>query len=192
MVARRFTCKLLQFRELIIVAFRSTKVPRTPAPRTLVSPNKRQPLFSVRCLPLKPGPTPTLRQHPMQSSRGEKWRRLLLNPGLWVFIVVTVAGIFALRMVSLSGGLESTRLWLGALAPLLTIPLHIMISISPIPSDFICVGNGAFYGFWGGAACSWCGWWLAGMICFWIGRRLSIDLVTNAAERLPRLLRRYP
>lgn len=128
----------------------------------------------------------------MQSSFAEKWRRLLFNPGLWVFISVTILGVFTLRMLSLSGGLESIRIGLGALAPLFTIPLHIIISVSPIPSDFICVGNGAIYGFWGGAACSWCGWWLAGMICFWIGRRLSIDLVNNAAERLPRLLRRYP
>lgn len=118
--------------------------------------------------------------------------RVLRNPAVWVFIIVTAAGLGSLALLERLGGLEVVRGWLGAKAPLLTIPIHMVISISPIPSDFVCMANGAFYGLWGGMLCNWIGWWLAGLICFWIGRRIARDVAEDAWKRLPETLGKYP
>lgn len=120
-------------------------------------------------------------------------RRVLASPALWAFVVMTAAAVLALRAADRNGGLDALRQTLGGAAPLVTIPLHVVVSVSPVPSDFVCVGNGAFYGLLRGAACSWVGWWLAGMVSFAIGRRLRADFRPEAfVERLPAAWSRLP
>jgi uncharacterized membrane protein YdjX (TVP38/TMEM64 family) len=65
--------------------------------------------------------------------------------------------------------------------------------MTPVPSDFISIANGAAYGFLLGTGLSWLGWWLAALAEFGLGwwARKDFDLTTSL-DRLPDWLRRFP
>jgi uncharacterized membrane protein YdjX (TVP38/TMEM64 family) len=102
------------------------------------------------------------------------------------------AGIL-LQGLEAAGGPAGLRAWLGPGAPALTVPLQALVAASPLPSDALCVANGAVYGFGVGALLSWLGWWLGALLEFALGRRArgDFDLAATLA-RLPGFLRRLP
>jgi len=81
----------------------------------------------------------------------------------------------------------------GVSAAVVTLPLQIVMGLTPFPSDLFSIANGALYGLWIGTLLSWFGWWIAAMLQFAIGRRARMDFELDAeAERVPGWLRRFP
>jgi len=106
--------------------------------------------------------------------------------------LVLVGATVAYAAQNLGGAtLIGTRL--GWWAPAATVPLHVLVSLSPMPSDPIVIANGALYGPWLGALLGWCGWYLAAWIRFGIGRRAGRELpIEQWWRRLPSWLQRLP
>ncbi|MDJ0789978.1 MAG: VTT domain-containing protein [Myxococcota bacterium] len=81
----------------------------------------------------------------------------------------------------------------GARAPLVSIPIHVLLSATPFPSELIGVVNGSVYGLWVGALCSWVGWWCGAALEYALvrlgARQVDRD---DAARHLPAWLRRFP
>lgn len=44
-------------------------------------------------------------------------------------------------------GVQVVRQSLGKWAPLVAVPIHIIVAVSPISSDVVSIANGAVYGF---------------------------------------------
>lgn len=115
------------------------------------------------------------------------------SPVLWTAALIVVVGGALSWWTHSLGGSAGIRARYGMAAPLVTIPVHIVVSVSPFPSDVICVGNGILYGFWLGAAISWFGWWIAALLAYGIGRRARVDFdLAERLARLPRWLQRLP
>jgi uncharacterized membrane protein YdjX (TVP38/TMEM64 family) len=104
-----------------------------------------------------------------------------------------LAGYFAWRWIETSSGIGGLLEPFGALAPLVSIPVHVLLSATPFPSELVGVANGSVYGLWRGALYSWVGWWLGASLEYALVRRGAgeVDL-SGAANRLPQWLRRFP
>lgn len=124
---------------------------------------------------------------------GGRLRRLFrshLFLGLLAFAGFTFA---ILQLLDQLGGPHGIWERFGMFAPVVSMPLHAMVALTPVPSDLLAIANGAVYGFWLGAVLSWTGWWAAAMIQFWLARRLGRDWdVAGRMEMLPSWLRRFP
>lgn len=119
--------------------------------------------------------------------------RLLRSRVLWTIVAIFAFALALARLIDSYGGPQALRDRLGGSAPLLTVPLHAIVTVSPLPSDGLCVANGMIYGFWWGAVLSWLGWWLAGIASFTLGARARQELaLTEYGDRLPSWLRRLP
>ncbi len=92
------------------------------------------------------------------------WRRALRSPGVQLLVLIVAAAFLFGEAIAKQGGFEPLRHRLGAIAPLVTVPAHAAIAISPLPSEVIAVGNGLCYGFWQGALLNWLGWMLAALV----------------------------
>ncbi len=120
------------------------------------------------------------------------WRWLSL-PTVWVTFFVLVGGTALAIWVSSMGGPEVFRERYGLVAPLVTIPVHAIVAVTPFPSDVITIANGALYGFWAGAGLSWIGWWIGALAEYWLARQARRDFALDERlARLPRWLRRLP
>lgn len=97
------------------------------------------------------------------------------------------------RWLEVSGGAVALRARFGALAPLASIPVHVLLSATPFPSELVGVANGTLYGLWVGTLCSWIGWW-GGAALEYAMVRLGVRQVDSeaAVRRLPGWLRRFP
>lgn len=107
--------------------------------------------------------------------------------------MVLLAAYFSWRWLEGIGGALAVFDEFGSWAPLVSIPVHVLLSATPFPSELIGVANGSVYGLWVGALCSWVGWWCGagleyGLVRF--GAR-QVDL-GGSARRLPAWLRRFP
>jgi len=81
----------------------------------------------------------------------------------------------------------------GPAAPLVSIPVHVLLSATPFPSELIGVANGSVYGLWGGALCSWTGWWCGAALEYGLVRLGARHVEwADAVGHLPRWLRRFP
>ena len=108
---------------------------------------------------------------------------------LGLFIAAYAAALWTERI----GGAQGIWSRYGALAPIISVPLHTVLAVSPIPSDAVPIANGPLYGLWLGAAFSWLGWYAAAFIQFGLGRRLGMDFELDSHRaRMPPLLRRLP
>lgn len=118
---------------------------------------------------------------------------LLCSVRFWLLVAAILICSAATYVFFQYYSLAGIRTTLGPSAPLVTVPIHIVVSLTPFPSDVITIANGAVYGFLLGAVLSWVGWWLAALIEFTIGRRLG-DETNLAAQRdkMPAWIRRFP
>jgi hypothetical protein len=91
--------------------------------------------------------------------RTDRRGRALVTGGL--IAAVVLAGYVVWRWLEAIGGVEALFDRFGSLAPLVSIPVHVLLSATPFPSELIGVANGSVYGLWHGTICSWIGWWRA-------------------------------
>ena len=120
-------------------------------------------------------------------------RRVLTSPAVLTALAILILGAWLTRWISSIGGPEAFRDQFGSIAPLVTVPIHIIVTLTPCPSDVICIANGTLYGFASGALLNWIGWWIAALMEFSIARRARTDLdLEQQLLRLPRWLQRFP
>lgn len=117
--------------------------------------------------------------------------RALVTGGL--IAAVVLAGYVAWRWLDAVGGVGALFDRFGSLAPLVSIPVHVLLSATPFPSELIGVANGSVYGLWHGTIYSWIGWWCGAVLEYALVRRGAREIKwTDAARRLPEWLRRFP
>lgn len=118
---------------------------------------------------------------------------LLRAPTFWGIIGVFIGGYLLMRWVDSIGGPEGVQERFGAAAPFVTGSLQLSLSLTPFPSDVVCIAHGMLYGFWVAAALNWFVWWLAALLEYALGRRARIDFdLERRWNRLPHRLRRFP
>lgn len=119
--------------------------------------------------------------------------RLLRSPSFYLLFIVIVIGTIVGGWLVANYGPAVVRESLGSWAPLVTVPVHVIVALSPIPSDVISIANGAVYGFVWGVALSWLGWWIAAILEFGLGYRVRADFQFDKhTGRIPKWLRRFP
>lgn len=120
-------------------------------------------------------------------------RRLATSRALWALVVLSAGGYV---LMHLDGGYEAPGFLYeqyGFWAPVLTVPLHALIAVTPLPSDVFGIFNGTLYGFWFGVGFNWAAWFGASFVQYAIGRRAGVDFqVDTLLERAPGWLRRFP
>ena len=106
---------------------------------------------------------------------------------------VLLAAYATWRWLEATGGAVALLDGFGPLAPLVSIPIHILLSATPFPSELIGVANGSVYGLWVGALCSWTGWWCGATLEYGLVRLGARQVEwANTVGHLPRWLRRFP
>jgi len=119
--------------------------------------------------------------------------RLLSSPSFYLLLIVLVGGTVCGAWLVTNYKPEALLVSLGSSAPFITIFIHVVVALSPIPSDVISIANGAVYGFPLGAGLSWFGWWIAAILEFGIGYRVRGDFEFEShTQRMPAWLRRVP
>ncbi len=128
----------------------------------------------------------------LMSSRGSAPSRGALA-SLGLIVAVLATAFAAWRWLESVGGADTLLVRFGALAPLVSVPLHIVLSASPFPSEIVGVANGALYGIWLGTLCGWIGWCGGAMLEFSLVR-LGVRYIEPNYDlgRLPLWLRRFP
>ena len=108
-------------------------------------------------------------------------------------MVLTLLGALLIDWIDNMGGPVAFRMKFGLFAPVLTVTLHIILALTPFPSDAVSISNGAMYGFRLGVGLSWFGWWLAALAEFALGRRAGIDFCLDTAlAKTPGWVQRFP
>lgn len=121
------------------------------------------------------------------------WRRVLTSPTVWVFALVCVLGYLLVDWIDQQGGPEAVQQRYGIAAPMVTVSLHIILALTPFPSDVVAITNGMIYQIRMGVALSWLGWWLAALAEFALGRRARKDFcIDTALSRAPAWIRSFP
>ena len=105
-------------------------------------------------------------------------------------LVLIAAAVVAVKI----GAPELIRAQFGALAPLVSVPLHVAaVAAAPGVDDAFGLANGILYGMPLGFALSWLAWFTGSLVQFWVGRSARSDFDLGArSERLPRWLRELP
>ncbi len=124
---------------------------------------------------------------------GESGRSGSARTTLATIAAVLIAAVVAWRWLESSGGPAVLPERFGRMAPFVSIPIHVLLSATPFPSELVGVANGTAYGLWAGTLYSWIGWWC--------GAALEYGLVRFGARRVdpgidcgrpPHWLRRFP
>jgi len=106
---------------------------------------------------------------------------------------VLLAAYATWRWLEATGGAVALLERFGLMAPLVSIPVHVLLSATPFPSELIGVANGSVYGLWVGALCSWIGWWCGAVLEYGLVRLGARHVEwADAVGHLPRWLRRFP
>lgn len=105
-----------------------------------------------------------------------------------VLAVATVASGAVVWWIASLGGVGVFRARYGALAPLVTFPLHVLTTLTPV-GEAIPFGaaNGALYGLWPAALLNWSAWMTAAVFQRAFGAR-----AVREAGGLPSWLGRLP
>ena len=84
---------------------------------------------------------------------------------LAILAVAVAAGVGVVLWVASLGGPEAFRARYGALAPLVSFPLHVLTTVTPV-GEVIPFGaaNGALYGLWPAALLNWTAWMTAALL----------------------------
>jgi len=120
--------------------------------------------------------------------------RVLRSRGLQSALAALVVGGLVIAWVHVEGGPEGIRAHYGLAAPLIWIPMQVVVHVTPL-GDFVpwSVLNGSMFGLWLGAFATWLSWMGSASAQYAIGRRTAQDLDWEAkAARLPEWLRRFP
>lgn len=120
--------------------------------------------------------------------------RLLHSRGLQSAVAALALGALVIAWVQLEGGPDGLRAHYGIAAPLLWIPMQVVVHVTPL-GDFVpwAVLNGSMFGLWLGALATWIAWMGSASAQYAIGRRTAHDLGFEAKlARLPGWLRRLP
>lgn len=126
-------------------------------------------------------------------TEGRTRLRLSSRGGTLLLIGAVLAVAFVSWRFIEATGAEAFLRRLGPLAPLVSIPIHVVLSATPFPSEMVGLANGAVYGLWLGAACSWLGWWCGAILEFALVRRGTRGIEASVGfERLPGWLMRFP
>ncbi len=122
------------------------------------------------------------------------WLQLAIrSPTLYGMMGLLLFGAILARWVASMGGLTVLREDLGGWAPWLTVPIHLVLAMTPFPADLISVGNGAFYGLALGTAFSWLAWWGAALLEYGLGWRVRKEFELDAhRDRIPDWLQPFP
>lgn len=117
--------------------------------------------------------------------------------------VLTFAGIcivgVALFIWLKNGGVElltNLREAYGWWLLLVTIPAHIILSITPLPSEIVATAASLALGFWPGVISSWCAWMVATYIEYHLVKKLGENVVakhkTKTVQKSPILQKLNP
>ena len=121
------------------------------------------------------------------------WRRLLSSPTVWILVGVSILGAALVQWTHNLGGPDAFQARFGLLAPVVTVTSHIILALTPFPSDPIAIANGVLYDFRLGLCLSWLGWWLAGLAEFALGRRARRDFCLDTTlTKAPQWVREFP
>lgn len=126
---------------------------------------------------------------PSRRPHRRPWRWL----GLLLSVLVCAVAALCFYWVKSAGSPEEVMARYGLWAPLGALPLHIVVAISPLPSELFVVAEGATFGWLGGTILGWIGWTSASVGEYLLARRTSLDFnLDKHAQRLPTWLRRLP
>ncbi len=118
--------------------------------------------------------------------------RLFLSPTLYAIVGILILAALLTRWLA-SNDPTTFRESFGVAAVAITVPVHIVLAMTPFPADLISVANGAVYGLAFGTALSCLGWWVAALLQFGLGRRARKDFdLANQSDHIPPWLQRLP
>jgi uncharacterized membrane protein YdjX (TVP38/TMEM64 family) len=121
------------------------------------------------------------------------WLRAATSPAVYSVVGLLLLGNIVARWIAVIGGPAVIRETWGYSAPLISVPAHILLAITPFPSDIVSIANGAVYGFVPGAVLSWVAWWIAALAEYGLGRRARKDFdLERGLQKMPTWLRRFP
>lgn len=117
---------------------------------------------------------------------------MILSPTVAVIAVLLIVAAWLSQWLA-TNDLQSFRDSLGLSAALIVIPVHVVLALTPFPSDVVAIANGAMFGFFVGALLNWIGWWIAAVCQFELGRRARQDFdLANTSSKMPLWLRNLP
>ncbi|EMI53351.1 TVP38/TMEM64 family protein [Rhodopirellula sallentina] len=118
--------------------------------------------------------------------------RLIRSPVFYTIVFIFVAGWFAMQWMA-DHDIQEIRETYGIRAVAILLPTHVLMALTPFPSDLFSIANGALYGMTIGTVLSWIAWYIAAMIQFGLGRRARKDFdLEQEADRIPSWLRGVP
>jgi uncharacterized membrane protein YdjX (TVP38/TMEM64 family) len=121
----------------------------------------------------------------------ERTSRRLRSLG-WFAAFVAVAIPVGLWVDSL-GGPEALVARYGVIAPLVTVPIHAILAVTPFPSELFVMANGTAYGWFWGSVLGWFGWTVASMMEYGLYARASKDFdLDEQLAKLPEWFRKFP
>ena len=121
------------------------------------------------------------------------WRRIVMSRGLRLILGFVLLAWLLVWWLDAFGGPRAFRDRYGLLAAVVLVPIHRVVSVSPLPGEAVAFANSLIYGFWFGSLFSWMGWMLAALMEYSLVHRAAKEFNLQAAfERLPQWLRRFP
>jgi len=116
----------------------------------------------------------------------------LFGPGIRTLAFVACVGWALVEVLEASGGPEAVRARYGLWAAAFLVPAHVLLAVSPFPSEVLAFSYGAIYGLALGTLFAWTGWMGGALLEYSLFRRVATDAGPGARERLPAWLRRLP
>lgn len=118
--------------------------------------------------------------------------RMIFSPTVAVIVAILILAAWLSHWLS-SHDLREFRDSLGPSAVAATLPIHVVLALTPFPADFVAIANGAMYGFLIGTPLSCLGWWLASLIQFGLGKRARRDFrLERQSAKMPEWLKKMP
>ena len=107
---------------------------------------------------------------------------------------ILVVGFACSKWLEAAGGTGQAFETFGRYAFALSVPMHVVLSATPFPSELVGVANGMLYGFALGAVLSWVGWWLGALLEYSLVRRgfCSDERQSTRRGSVPEFLQRFP